>query len=145
MGQTPDIPKIGSAPPTRSARAKCWAARDEYFSCLGINNLWVQGYAPTDHQEIVNIDPRRLDIPEENDQRVKALPKNEQRRLFACKQMKRAFEKECLPSWVYHFSMLRVKDLQTEYLRKKAEREEMVDKGADNAFWERVSTGDAKK
>lgn len=93
----PDAPKLGSLPPSRSARSKCWAARDAYFACLDSNDLWLQGLRPQTHEEIIAIDPQRAPVKSESD---KSLSKEEKGKLFACKEMKAMFEKDCLPSWV---------------------------------------------
>ena len=49
-------------PPTAKERSKCWKARDEYFNCLDQNNLWLQGLAPKDYKEILEIDPLKIKI-----------------------------------------------------------------------------------
>ncbi|KAH6565851.1 hypothetical protein BASA50_000072 [Batrachochytrium salamandrivorans] len=111
-----------SQPPTRSERSKCWSARDAYFACLDERKLWLHGFAPTDYDEIVKLDPLAKHGKSEGD---RTLTKEERGKLFTCSQTKLFFEKECLPSWVYHFGMLRVKELQSkamsDHLRKGQE------------------------
>ncbi|KAJ3016807.1 hypothetical protein HKX48_003871 [Thoreauomyces humboldtii] len=130
------VPKLGSLPPTRSDRSKCWKARDAYFACLDANNLYLQGLAPQTHKEVIAIDPKRLTVVAETDPN---LPKAERKRLFACKKFKEAFDDDCLASWVLHFSLLRVKDLQTDHLRKKLDEEEAQRATANDDFWEKVT------
>ncbi|KAJ3292518.1 hypothetical protein HK104_005216 [Borealophlyctis nickersoniae] len=127
-------PPPGSAPPTRSARAACWAARDAYFDCLDSNNLWLEGLAPATYDEVVAVDPTKIKIKSE-----KELSGADRNRLYSCRKMREMFEKDCLPSWVSHFSSLRVKEKQTEAMRMKVEKEEQDVQKADSDFWERVS------
>ncbi|KAJ3156865.1 hypothetical protein HDU86_003400 [Geranomyces michiganensis] len=138
----PEVPKLGSAPPDRSARAKCWAARDAYFACLDANGLYLQGLAPQTHEEIVAIDPQRLTVCAEND---KSLTKDVRRKLFACKKAKEGFDNECLASWVTHFSLLRVKDMQTAHLRKRREEEEAKQATSNDDFWAKVTAKPTEK
>ncbi|KAJ3037672.1 hypothetical protein HDV00_001394 [Rhizophlyctis rosea] len=127
-------PPPGSLPPSRSARSKCWKARDLYFACLEENGLWLQGLKPLNYEDYVKIDPTNPPVRPEN-----ALSRQERKELYACKQMKEAFDWECLPSWVSHFSMLRVKDLQMQHLKKKLENEEQQRATNDADFWQKVS------
>ncbi|KAI8817587.1 uncharacterized protein EV422DRAFT_219704 [Fimicolochytrium jonesii] len=129
-------PKLGSVPPSRSARSRCWQARDAYFACLDAHNLYLHGLAPQTHEEIIALDPQRLTIASEKDRK---LSKEAKQKLFACKAAKAEFDKECLASWVQHFSLLRVKDLQTQYLKKKVEDEEKRQSTSNDEFWEKVS------
>ncbi|TPX69354.1 hypothetical protein SpCBS45565_g02499 [Spizellomyces sp. 'palustris'] len=137
-----ETPKLGSLPPSRSARSKCWTARDAYFACLDSHNLWLQGLGPRTHEEIIAVDPQQLVVSSETD---KSLTKEERQRLFACRVMKEMFDRECLPSWVNHFGLLRVKDLQTEYLKKKVDKDERERETSDDAFWEKVSAKPGQK
>ncbi|KAI9209416.1 uncharacterized protein BJ171DRAFT_117275 [Polychytrium aggregatum] len=130
------VPSIGSAPPTRSARAKCWAARDDYFNCLDQSKLWLHGLGPTSHEDILAVDPIELKCKTESD---RSLSREERSRLFACKKFKEIFDKECLPSWSSHFSMLRVKDLQKDYIIETVEQSEREREANDDEFWKKVS------
>ena len=35
-----------SKPPSTSERQKCWNARNDYWTCLDENNLWLHGLRP---------------------------------------------------------------------------------------------------
>ncbi|KAJ3047110.1 hypothetical protein HK097_000231, partial [Rhizophlyctis rosea] len=129
-------PPPGSLPPTRQARAKCWAARDAYFQCLDSHSLWLQGLKPSSYSEVVSIDPTKPNIIAEND---KTVGKEQRRELYACRKEKDGFDRDCLASWVSHFSMLRVKDLQTNFVKKKVEDGEKERQVSDTAFWDKVS------
>ncbi|KAI9012806.1 hypothetical protein BC832DRAFT_529073 [Gaertneriomyces semiglobifer] len=132
---TQDTLKVGDAPPTKTTRAKCWAARDTYFACLDDHNLWLQGLRPQTHEEIIALDAKRPIIRSESD---RSLTKKEREDLYICRKMKEMFDQSCLPSWVNHFSLLRVKDLQTKYLREKLEKDEKEREAAGSGFWEKV-------
>ncbi|KAJ3190612.1 hypothetical protein HK101_008538 [Irineochytrium annulatum] len=124
-------------PPTKEQRQRCWKARDEYFQCLDAKGMWLYGLKPASHDEIVNIDLTRPPIRLDTD---KTLTKDEKAVLFSCKAQHAMFYKECLFSWYQHFSLLRVKDLQKEYLVKYAEDKVKAQTG-DGAkeFWDRVA------
>ncbi|KAJ3089541.1 hypothetical protein HK102_006156 [Quaeritorhiza haematococci] len=133
--QTPPPP--GSLPPTRASRSRCWAARDVYFQCLNVNNLWLDGLAaPQTTAELVAVDPTNPVVKKKND---KGLTTEERKTLFSCAKEKEAFDAECLPSWVMHFSMLRLKDLQKAELAARVEEREQQRKKDDKDFWARVS------
>ncbi|KAJ3080222.1 hypothetical protein HDU99_008960 [Rhizoclosmatium hyalinum] len=122
-------------PPLKSARARCWAARDAYFSCLDTNNLWLDGLAVSGHEAIVALDVSKPPIKQPND---KTLTKEEKDKLFVCRKKLDEFGNECLASWVFHFSMLRVKELQTKHLVDHQEAKERDLRQKPDAFWEKV-------
>ncbi|KAI8837581.1 hypothetical protein BC829DRAFT_376931 [Chytridium lagenaria] len=115
------IPALGSSPPSRKERSTCWAARDAYFSCLDKNGLWLEGLKPETPEEVIHLDPIRPPVRLHND---RSLTKEEKNLLFTCHSFKLLFEKDCLPSWVSHFSMLRVKDTQKEFLMRYTQEKE---------------------
>jgi hypothetical protein len=54
----------------------------------------------------------------------RTMTKEEKNTLFTCHKMYELFNKDCLRSWVVHFSLLRVKEMQQEHMRQfAAERE----------------------
>ena len=57
----------GALPPTKTARGKCWAARDAYFECLDQHKIWLRGLGPQTHQDIISIEPTHLNIASESD------------------------------------------------------------------------------
>ncbi|EGF84437.1 hypothetical protein BATDEDRAFT_85241 [Batrachochytrium dendrobatidis JAM81] len=124
-----------SAPPSRAERNKCWKARDLYFECLDQKQLWLHGFAPTEYNEIVQLDPLAKHGKSESD---RTLTKEERNKLFTCHQSHLFFEKECLPSWVQHFSMLRVKDLQSKAMVDNLRKTQEERHQKKNEFWERV-------
>ncbi|TPX34736.1 hypothetical protein SmJEL517_g02713 [Synchytrium microbalum] len=129
-------------PPTRSSRTKCWAARDAYFACLDSHSLWLRGLAPKTHAEVVEVDPTAPKITPMTD---KSLSRQELKNLYACGSEGKVFEKECLASWVMHFSLLRVKDLQTQALKKKLDEREKDRESNDSGFWEKAASPTAKQ
>ncbi|KAI8910567.1 hypothetical protein DFJ77DRAFT_470229 [Powellomyces hirtus] len=131
-----DVPKLGSLPPSRSDRAKCWKARDAYFRCLDSHGLYLQGLAPQTHEEIIAIDPQRLTVASEKDRN---LSKDDKKKLFACRETKEEFDTGCLASWVQHFSLLRVKDLQTAHMKKRMDEEDAKQSTSNDDFWEKVT------
>ncbi|KAJ3219019.1 hypothetical protein HDU67_003009 [Dinochytrium kinnereticum] len=92
---------------------------------------------PKNPEEVIHLDPTRPPIRQQND---RSLTKEEKSLLFTCHSFKQMFERDCLPSWVSHFSMLRVKDVQKQFLIKYTQEKEqnMQGEGADE-FWKRVS------
>eukprot|EP00842_Homolaphlyctis_polyrhiza_P000011 jgi/Hompol1/100/HPOL_004066-RA len=133
-------PPPGSLPPTRSARAKCWAARDQYFECLDAHKLWLHGFTPdsADPQAIVQLDPTNPPIKSPSD---RSLTAEQRATLFTCAKAKQLFDNDCLPSWMLHFSMLRVKELQTKALIEKVQKEEETRHKNPTDFWQRVRQG----
>jgi cytochrome c oxidase assembly factor 6 len=111
--------------PSRSERDQCYATRDAYFKCLDEHDLWLQGLKPTTYDQVVEIDP--LDLKLEPDTRKNA-------HLYTCRQFKLMWDQSCLPSWVQHFSLLRVKELQTKALKQKLEQQTHT----QDSFWENV-------
>ncbi|TPX50091.1 hypothetical protein SeMB42_g02367 [Synchytrium endobioticum] len=66
--------------------------------------------------------------------------KRERGVLFKCSGEYKDFEKACLQSWVLHFSMLRVKDLQTRALKAKLDERAKERDGDDAVFWSKVAS-----
>lgn len=86
-----DLEMSEKKPPSASERKACWAARDAYFECLNLNHLWIQGLAPSSYEEMVAVDPLHLS----------PLPDNySNRKLYACRALKKIFDSDCLASWV---------------------------------------------
>jgi hypothetical protein len=102
--------------PSKKERDDCWVARDAYFSWYSTpshpsctdNSIWVNGLSPSTHEEVLSIHPARPQILTES--AVK--DRTERKRLFACKKEFAFFQSKCLASWVEHFSLLRVKEMQ---------------------------------
>ena len=104
---------------SRIAREKCYSAKSIYFNCLDTNNLWLSGLNPKSYQEIINVNPADeslINLPS-----IKCLPEFSR------------FKESCLNSWVVHFSLLRVKDLQTDAIREKIIQDEI--KSKSDGFW----------
>ncbi|KAI9350680.1 hypothetical protein BDR26DRAFT_1003524 [Obelidium mucronatum] len=128
-------------PPLKTQRAKCWAARDAYFACLDKNGLWLNGLQVSGHDAIVALDLTKPPIRQQSD---KTLTTEEREKLFVCTKDLEEFGKECLASWVFHFSMLRVKELQRKHLvdHQEAKERELQQKPDD--FWNKVKERAAK-
>ena len=108
--------------PNSRQRSECWNSRDEYFKCLDDNDLFLYNLNPQDYQEIISLDP--LNLPASNDKKGK------------CYKEYQGFKAACLASWVKHFEMLRVKDLQEKTLKKKVEMD--LKRMDTDPFWEKV-------
>ena len=151
--------KKADRPPTSQERKACWQARDAYFECLDENGLWLQGLAPETYDDIVKVDPLRLQFQPDTRSHSK---------LYTCRKFKELFDNQCLASWVHssiwienwtvswhilkkiprisqkrtlqvsHFSMLRVKDIQTVKLKEKIQKDEKERQTKDDAFWNKV-------
>lgn len=96
----------GDLAPDRTARSKCWAARDMYFACLDAHELWLDGLKPGSYEEIVAIDPANPPMTKKptssswfGGSNQKTPAKND---LFTCRKALEAFQSDCLPSWVSH-------------------------------------------
>ena len=100
-------------PPTKKDREICWAARDEYFKCLDENNQWLNGFAPTTHQEKLDAVKQNAPTP--------------------CQELRNFYVKHCPLSWVSHFEQLRLEELQKNYLV-----DQMAKKETGDEFWQRV-------
>ncbi|KAI8612024.1 hypothetical protein BC830DRAFT_1138618 [Chytriomyces sp. MP71] len=126
-----------SAPPLKTQRQQCWAQRDAYFACLDRSGLWLNGLSVAGHDAIVALDSSKPPVRSETDP---GLTPDERNRLFVCKQDLESFQKECLASWVFHFSMLRVKEMQTAHLveHQRKKDEALRNKGGSDAFWDKV-------
>ncbi|KAI8813862.1 hypothetical protein BJ742DRAFT_787736 [Cladochytrium replicatum] len=126
--------------PSREVRNKCWQARDMYYACLDINHLWLDGLEqPKSKEECLDIDPSQYDrLPAIQNNAEKRVGKAEAKKLRACAELRKQFEAQCLPSWTQHFSMLRVKDLQVDYLKRSIEEEDRKRQQGDSDFWEKV-------
>ncbi|KAJ3225130.1 hypothetical protein HK099_007335 [Clydaea vesicula] len=121
--------------PNQSKRAQCWEARDFYFNCLNRNDLWLVGLNPKTYDEILNVNITNPAIKCEKD---KNLTKEERRELFKCKPELLNFEKSCLKSWVTHFSLIRIKELQTDELKKSIESRENERAKNEEGFWDKM-------
>jgi cytochrome c oxidase assembly factor 6 len=108
--------------PNSRQRSECWKSRDEYFECLDSNELFLYNLSPVDYQEILNLDP--LNLPAHSDRRGK------------CFKEYQGFKGKCLASWVKHFEMLRVKELQEKALKEKVELD--LQRKDTDPFWEKV-------
>ncbi|KAJ3198483.1 hypothetical protein HDU83_000775 [Entophlyctis luteolus] len=126
---------MDSRPPLKPQRGRCWAARDAYFACLDSHGLWLDGLAVEGHDAIVALDPQFVKPRDESDP---ALTAADRRKLFACRQAKEVFKSECLASWVHHFSVLRVKELQTKHLVEVQLAKEKQLQASPDAFWDKV-------
>ncbi|KAJ3122378.1 hypothetical protein HK100_012021 [Physocladia obscura] len=128
--------------PQKTQRARCWAARDAYFECLDLHKLWLHGLQLNSHDQIVAIDVARaaslVRPAAESESSDSALSRADRARLFACREPLLRFESECLPSWVFHFSMLRVKELQTKHLIDYQEVKENELRNKPDSFWDKV-------
>ncbi|KAI8912488.1 hypothetical protein EDD86DRAFT_111962 [Gorgonomyces haynaldii] len=115
--------------PSKQERESCWRARDAYFQCLDEHGLWVHGYKPNTYEEIVELDPTKPPIQKKTRQNSD---------LFVCGQMLQYFDKECLPSWVWHFSTTRLKEMQKQAQINKIQEDERKREEDSDAFWQRV-------
>jgi cytochrome c oxidase assembly factor 6 len=102
--------ETGNLPPSKSKREKCYEARDKYFTCLDENGLWLDGLKPKNHEQVVSIQPSKIDY--------------QQQKPSPCSLLREMFKNECLPSWFIHFQLNRVQDKQSDYLVKEMQRKE---------------------
>ena len=112
--------------PTKEERQACWDARDAYFECLDKNQLWLSGLKPAP-EEIPELDPTQPPIQPHNWSNGS---------LYTCKQLSKLFNSKCLPSWVWHFEITRVKALQKEFQLEKLAAQKQESQKDD--FWEKV-------
>ncbi|KAJ3065158.1 hypothetical protein HDU98_011458 [Podochytrium sp. JEL0797] len=123
--------------PQKDQRRRCWAARDAYFGCLNLNKLWLNGLAVEGHDAIVALDVSKPNIRIQSD---KSLSSDEKKKLFVCQKALDEFGEECLSSWVFHFSMLRVKEMQNKHLVDHQMQKEAELRSKPDDFWEKVKS-----
>ena len=82
------------APPMRSERAKCYAARDAYFACLDAHDI-IDALAPSSKERATTL----------------------------CRKQEAALERDCVTSWVTHFKQRRVADYKKAKLLRELQAE----------------------
>ncbi|OAA77963.1 Cytochrome c oxidase, subunit VIb [Akanthomyces lecanii RCEF 1005] len=97
--------RSGTAIPTRSERAVCWAARDAYYGCLDAHNI--------------------VDASKEPGASAAAK---------ACPEASAAFEQDCAAAWVKYFKQWRVADIQKRRRIEQLQAEGAVEANVTSSF-----------
>ncbi|KAL3894859.1 MAG: hypothetical protein SGCHY_005030, partial [Lobulomycetales sp.] len=101
------------------------------------NDIWINGLAPSTHEQVLEID---MTNPQRSVEKAasSSAAAGDRARLHACSAELSAFRKACLASWVEHFTLLRVKDLQKAAMERKLDSDRQERQTNEDAFWSRV-------